>query len=122
TAGLASEINRNLFLSARLPELILHPWALLTYGFTNSTVLSLLFNSIALYWFGVLIQDFIGSRKLINIYILGYIFAGIFYVLAFNLVALAKAEFTLSGLVNGATSAVYAVMFATITLIPDYEF
>ncbi len=122
TAGLATEINRNLFLSARLPEFILHPWALLTYGFTNSTVLSLLFNSIALYWFGVLIQDFIGNRKLINIYVLGYIFAGIFYVLAFNLVSLAKAEFTLSGLVNGATSAVYAVMFATITLIPDYEF
>lgn len=122
TAGLVPEITKNMLLSASMPDFILHPWALLTYGFTNGSVLNLLFNSIALYWFGVLVQDFIGNRKLINIYILGYIFAGIFYVLAFNLVGLSKAQINLGGMVSGGTAAVYAVMFATITLIPDYEF
>ncbi|MCR9062986.1 MAG: rhomboid family intramembrane serine protease [Cytophagales bacterium] len=122
TAPIAAAINENILFNVDIPGFLVHPWTLLTYGFTNTSVLSLLFNSIALYWFGLLIQDFIGSRKVINIYTLGYIFAGIFYFLAYHLIAFTNATITLSALVSGATAAVYAVMFATVTLIPDYEF
>ena len=122
TKPIADGLNENLWLSADVPGFLLHPWALLTYGFINSSILQLLFNSLALYWFGLLVQDFIGSRKLINIYFLGYIFAGVFYLLVYNLIRMTNATLSMSSLVTGSNSAVYAVMFATVTLIPDYEF
>ncbi|KPM48304.1 rhomboid family intramembrane serine protease [Jiulongibacter sediminis] len=122
TKPIADGMNENLCLSADVPGFLLHPWALLTYGFINSSILQLLFNSIALYWFGLLVQDFIGSRKLINIYFLGYIFAGVFYLVSYNLINMTNATVSMSSLVTGSNAAVYAVMFATVTLIPDYEF
>ncbi|WP_341226633.1 rhomboid family intramembrane serine protease [uncultured Arcticibacterium sp.] len=121
TSQLVAGINQNIYLNAELPQLVLHPWSLFTFGFVNASFFSFLFNCIALYWFGSLIQDFIGNRKLVNIYLLGYIFAGISYILFYNLISMSKATISMSALAPGATAAVYAVMFATITLIPDYE-
>ncbi|MGR3811134.1 rhomboid family intramembrane serine protease [Jiulongibacter sp. NS-SX5] len=122
TRPIAAQFEENLWLSASIPEFINRPWTLLTFGFINSSVIQLLFNSIALYWFGLLVQDFIGSKKLINIYLLGYVFAGLFYLLAYNLINMSNTTVTMSSLVTGSNAAVYAVMFATVTLIPDYEF
>lgn len=121
TSELVSSINQNLFLNAEIPQLILHPWSLFTFGFVNVSFFGFLFNCIALYWFGFLIQDFLGNRKLINVYFLGYLIAGVFYVIGYALIGFSKTTFTLPSLVTGATAAVYAVMFATVTLIPDYE-
>jgi membrane associated rhomboid family serine protease len=122
TSGMATVVDENLLLNARVPEFLLRPWTLLTFGFINQSVFGFLFNAISLYWFGMLIQDFIGNRKVVNIYLLGYFFAGIFYIFAYNLAVLSKSQINLSGLVTGSTSAVYAVIFATITLVPNYEF
>lgn len=121
TSQLVAGINQNIYLNAELPQLVLHPWSLFTFGFVNASFFSFLFNCIALYWFGSLIQDFIGNRKLVNIYLLGYIFAGISYIIFYNLIGMSKTTISMSALAPGATAAVYAVMFATITLIPDYE-
>jgi membrane associated rhomboid family serine protease len=121
TSELVNVISQNFFLNAEFPQLILHPWSIFTFGFINSSFFGFLFNCVALYWFGFLIQDFLGNRKLINVYFLGYIFAGLFYILAFSLISFSNATFTLPSLISGSTAAVYAVMFATITLIPDYE-
>ncbi|MFT5884544.1 MAG: membrane associated rhomboid family serine protease [Arcticibacterium sp.] len=122
TVNLVSGINQTILLNANVSELIDHPWSLFIFGFVNSSFFSLLFNAIALYWFGFLMQDFLGSRKLLNVYLLGYIFAGIFYIFCFNMIGFTKANINLAPMTAGATAAVYAVMFATVTLIPDYEF
>ncbi|MFT7420651.1 MAG: membrane associated rhomboid family serine protease [Psychromonas sp.] len=122
TASLVPGINQNILLNANVSELIEHPWSLFIFGFVNHSFFSLLFNAIALYWFGFLMQDFLGSRKLLNVYVLGYIFSGIFYIFFFNMIGFTKANINLAPTTAGATAAVYAVMFATVTLIPDYEF
>ena len=122
TASMVSGIDQNIFLNANVSEFIDHPWSLFIFGFVNPSFFSLLFNAIALYWFGFLMQDFLGGRKLINVYVLGYIFAGIFYIFCFNMIGFTKANIKMAPLAAGATAAVYAVMFATVTLIPDYEF
>ncbi|SOE21502.1 Membrane associated serine protease, rhomboid family [Spirosomataceae bacterium TFI 002] len=122
TSFIVPAIKDNLWLSADLTGFLLHPWAVFTFGFINDNLINLIFNSLALFYFGLLIQDFLGTRKLFNVYILGYIFAGIFYVLTYNMAGIWKINISLISPATGSAAAVYAVMFATVTLIPDYEF
>jgi Rhomboid family len=73
-----------------------------------------------LYWYGAIIQEFLGSRRLINIYILGALFGGLLALLAFNLVPFYKPHADV--VIIGASGSVMAIMFAAATLVPDYTF
>jgi len=118
---------------AILPDIsvfILKPWTILTYGFAHSLddIWHIVFNMIALYWFGKLFVEYLGSDKLIANYILGSIAGAFLYLLLFNTVPYfieGRLQFEQNpyfiGMV-GASAAIYAVMVATATLLPDYTF
>lgn len=122
TRFLVAEIKNNVWLNADAPGFLLHPWGLLSFGFVNNGFFDLLFNAIALFYFGLLLQDFLGTKKLTNIYLLGYLFTGIFYVIIYNMAQIWQVKVNLAPQVAGASTAVYAVIFAAVTLLPDYEF
>ncbi|MBA4853697.1 rhomboid family intramembrane serine protease [Emticicia sp. BO119] len=115
-------INDNMLLIAPIKEFIWKPWTLLTYCFTHYSFWHLLFNMLTLFWFGTLVQEFIGSRKLLNIYIIGGIFSGLIYIGIYNLLSLTPQVNNINSSVLGASAAVCAVMFAAVTLLPEYEF
>ena len=105
-----------------LPEkLLFRPWSLLTYFFFHQEVFHILFNMLALYWFGQLIQEFIGSKRLIALYLLGGLAGGLFYIAICNLFPYYAASLPALELL-GASGAVYAVMTAAATLLPDHAF
>ncbi|MFY0625566.1 MAG: rhomboid family intramembrane serine protease [Reichenbachiella sp.] len=114
-------ISDQFSLPSTLSEFVLRPWTLLTYSFNHSLrgVMHILFNMLYLYWFGKLIVEYLGSQKLINIYVLGALTGGSFYLLFYNLIPALGA--TPSEMV-GASGAVYAVTWAAATLIPNYTF
>lgn len=115
------QIIRWLELSAPILDFIHKPWTILTYFFVHTGVFHILFNMIALYWFGTLLQDFIGVSKIKAIYLLGGILSGILYLSIYNL--LQYSDLTqIQPRLLGASAAIYAVIFAAATLIPDYEF
>ncbi len=114
-------LRENTILSADIRSLLLHPWVLLFFPFTSSGFFPLLFNAIALFWFGTILTDFIGGRKMLSIYLAGGIFSGVYYVSVYNIVALSTTTQSLPAMVYGASAATYAVIFATIALLPDYE-
>lgn len=122
TQGAVAAVEENLLLNAPVIAFFQHPWGLLTFGFMQESLMQLVFNCLTLFYFGLLIQDFLGTKKLMSVYIMGYIFAGIFYMLMYGLIANTNVEIAMGPVVAGATAAVYAVMFATICLLPDYEF
>ena len=125
TQAINSFIQRQFVLHAPLEQFIRQPWTLLTYSFHHDGFFHILFNMITLYWFGILLQDFIGSQKIINIYLLGGLLGGLIYIFVHNLLALAPESYginNISATIGGASAAVFAVLFATITLVPDYEF
>ncbi|WP_337041917.1 rhomboid family intramembrane serine protease [Emticicia sp. 17c] len=115
-------IDDNIVLIAPIKDFIWKPWTLLTYCFTHDGFLHLLFNMLNLFWFGSLIQEFIGSRKLLNIYIIGGIVGGLIYIGIYNLLSLAPQINNISPTIIGASAAVCAIMFAAVTLLPEYEF
>lgn len=115
-------ITDNFELIAPIKSFIRKPWTLLTYCFTHYGFFHLLFNMLSLFWFGTLVQEFIGSRKLLNIYLIGGIFSGLIYIAVYNLLALSPQLNNISPTILGASAAVYAVMFAAVALLPEYEF
>lgn len=102
---------------------ITRPWTILTYAFAHSLsdIFHILFNMLALYWFGKLFIEYLGSDKLIGIYVLGALAAGFIYLVVFNTIPFFKEQANFDGMV-GASGAIYAIMVATATLLPNYTF
>lgn len=106
-----------------ITEYLTRPWTLVTYMFAHSRydIFHILFNMLALYWFGKLFVEYLGSDKLTAVYILGGLAGGLLYLLMFNTVPFFMERSGFTGMV-GASAAVFAVMVATATLLPDYTF
>lgn len=104
-------------------DFLTRPWTIITYSFAHDLtgLFHILFNMLALYWFGKLFVEYLGSDKLIALYILGALAAAAFYLLIFNTVPYFKSQSNFSGMV-GASGAIYAIMVAAATLLPDYTF
>ncbi len=107
----------------RFVDFIARPWTIITYSFAHSlTIFShIIFNMLALYWFGRLFIEYLGNDKLIAVYVLGALAGGLVYLLMFNTIPFFIANSNFSGMV-GASAAVYAIMIATATLLPNYSF
>lgn len=101
-------------------EFFSRPWTLLTYMFSHSVwdIFHILFNMLVLYWFGRVFVEYLGSDKLVALYILGGLAGGISYLLLYNLnpAFFGKAEMV------GASGAIYAIVVGTATLLPNYTF
>ncbi len=105
-------------------DFLTKPWTLVTYAFAHSLndIFHILFNLLFLFWFGRLVVEYLGSQKLINLYVLGGLSGGMLYLIFYNLIPffMERADMV-SGMV-GASAAVYAVMIAAATLLPNYSF
>lgn len=99
------------------------PWTLLTYAFAHSLsdIFHILFNMLIFYWFARLIIEYLGSDKVISLYVLGALAGGVVYLMVYNLVPFYIERSGFPGMV-GASAAVYAVTVAAATLVPNYTF
>lgn len=110
-----------LMMPASLPKLATQPWTIFTYMFMHEGVFHILFNMLFLYWFGMLIHQYLGSRKLANLYVLGGLFGAAFYVLVYNLAPYFSASVDTS-MMLGASAGVFAVVVGAATLTPNTTF
>ncbi|MBO9637466.1 MAG: rhomboid family intramembrane serine protease [Siphonobacter aquaeclarae] len=101
-------------------HLLYKPWTLLTYCFVHQNILHILFNMLFLFWFGQLVQEYLGSRRLVSLYMLGGVVGGLTFAALYNLVPLYRHWLDMPNV--GASGAVYAVMLGAATLLPNYTF
>jgi membrane associated rhomboid family serine protease len=96
------------------------PWTIFTYFFTHEGWLHIIFNMLNLYWFGMLIREYLGSKKLLSLYLLGGLAGGVLYLLFYNLIPFfiqrGSAEMI------GASASVLAIIVAAATLLPNFAF
>ena len=119
-----SILHDQLAIPAPIGAFIQKPWTILTYAFVHdlSGIFHILFNMLIFYWFGRLFVEYLGSDKLIALYVLGALAGGIAYLLVYNTVPFYIDRINAFNGMVGASAAVYAVVIATATLIPDYTF
>ena len=112
-------------LPAAFEKFIIRPWTIITYAFTHSfSIFHVLFNMLWLYWFGKVFVDFLGSQRLINLYIIGALAGGIIFLLFYNLIPYFNnmMDPNMPTVMVGASAAVYAVVTATATYWPNHKF
>ena len=117
---LLSEILSWIMLPADIGDLITRPWTLFTHMFAHYGFLHLLFNMLWLYWFGRIIQEFIGNKKVLPLYILGGLSGAVLLVISYNIFpGLQSAMPYVKAL--GASAGVLAIVVGAATLVPDYS-
>ncbi|UOQ74469.1 rhomboid family protein [Hymenobacter cellulosilyticus] len=99
--------------------LLTRPWTLLTYSFIHFDFFHILFNLLNLYWFGALVREYLGDRRLVSLYVLGAIGGAVLYLLALNLIPALRSG---PAILFGASASVTAIIVAAATLMPDYTF
>lgn len=119
--GIYATIISYLMMPSDVGKFFTQPWSLITYFFTHTGFFHILFNMLFLYWFGRLIQEFLGSDKVINLYVLGGIFGGLTYLLIYNLVPFFS-ERVAASMMLGASAGVYAIVVGAATFMPNYTF
>jgi len=120
-ASIYQSFRSLLMMPADVSQILVQPWSILTYMFFHEGLFHILFNMLFLYWFGLLLHEYLGSRKLANIYILGGLSGALLYVLMYNISPIFSEVLTVSRML-GASAGVYAVVVAAATLSPNTTF
>jgi membrane associated rhomboid family serine protease len=106
-------------LPADLKSLAHQPWTLITYMFTHFEFMHILFNMLVFFWFGKILAEFAGNKKILPVYLLGGIAGGLLYVATYNIFPVFSNSVG-EARAWGASAGVMAVVFAATTLVPDY--
>jgi len=114
-------VTINLGVPAHIMRFLFKPWTIFTYFFTHEGFLHIIFNMLNLYWFGFLVREYLGNKKVVSLYILGGLAGGILYLLFYNLVPFFEAR-AAQAVMIGASASVLAIILAAATLLPDYTF
>ncbi|MFZ9044807.1 MAG: rhomboid family intramembrane serine protease [Cyclobacteriaceae bacterium] len=114
-------ILTKLMLPANLGEFLFQPWSIFTYFFAHEGLFHLLFNMLFLYWFGKLISEFLGSNKVISLYVLGGFAGGLFYMFIYNVIPFYSDQVD-NSIMLGASAGVYAIVVGAATFSPNYTF
>lgn len=116
----ASAFMQALYLPADLLQLLRRPWTLITYMFLHSGAWHLLGNMLWLYWFGKMFLYFFSAKHLRGLYIVGGLFGGLLYIVAYNLFPVFQGQLYSATLV-GASASVLAIAIATAVREPEYR-
>jgi membrane associated rhomboid family serine protease len=105
---------------ADLTALLHRFWTPLTYMFIHEEVFHILFNMLALFWFGKIFLMYFSEKQLVGLYIIGGLLSGIVYVAAYNSFPLFAPELQQSILL-GASGSIMAIIVASAIQSPNIE-
>jgi membrane associated rhomboid family serine protease len=105
-------------ISSTPADLIWKPWSLFTHAFLHSGPLHLFFNMMMLVFAGRLFLTFFTQKQFFGVYILSAIFAGLLFIVSYNV--LPGLQGNMSKMV-GASAAIMAILFATAAYAPQYS-
>jgi len=118
----SSLVYEYLGLTTNIVQALIKPWTFITTFFTHYEFWPhFIFNMLFLYWFGILIKEYLGNTKLINLYILGGLAGGLLYMIIYNLSPYFSGVVDHAGLI-GASASVLAIVVGAATLMPDHQF
>ena len=119
-AEIYRSLEELLMLPSDLNSFLFQPWSIITYFFLHADLFHILFNMLVLYWFGKLIVEYLGSDKVISLYVLGGLAGGLLYLIIYNTLPFYESQ-QISRML-GASAGVYAIITAAATLLPNYTF
>ncbi len=104
-------------LSSSFWTTLTRPWVLFTHMFMHYGLFHFIFNMLWLYWFGRIVGDLIGDRKILPIYLL----SGLASAFLLMTVAAFNTPFAIGASAIGASGAVFGLTIAAATIAPEYS-
>lgn len=114
-------VRGQLMIPGGIVDFLHKPWTLFTYFFAHDEIFHILYNMLFLYWFGRLIDEYLGNRRLVGLYIMGGLAGGLLYLLMYNTVPYFQNTAD-SARMLGASAAAFSVAVGAATLLPNYTF
>jgi membrane associated rhomboid family serine protease len=118
------EFMKNTFawftLPADFPKFLQRPWTLITAQFTQLNTFLMLSNLFWLWTFGYILQDLVGNRKIIPLYLYGGLAGAVVFILTYNLVPQLQ-PLRGSEVFFGASASIIAIAVATTVISPQYR-
>lgn len=108
-------------LPAQVSKLVLVPWTIITYMFSQTGVINMLSNMLWLWAFGFILQELTGNKKIIPVYIYGGLAGALFFILSYYVIPPLKPAVG-SAAIMGSNAATMAVATAATMLAPGYRF
>jgi membrane associated rhomboid family serine protease len=95
-----------------------HPWVFITHMFVHDGLYHIFWNMLLYYWFGTIIGDLIGDKKILPLFIYGGLTGAIIYIISYYFVL---PQQYMGATAVGASAAVMATVVAAGVLAPDYK-
>jgi len=102
-----------------LGSLLIRPWTLITHAFVHGDFFHILFNMLWFYWFGKIIQEFLGSDKVIAVFAMGVLGGVLAFIGAYNIIPQFK-EVSQVATIVGASAGVTASVIGAAVYFPNY--
>ncbi len=107
-----------LYIPSVFNEFLYKTYTLITYQFLHVGFFHLFSNMIIVYYFGNLFISLTHKKKLLPLYLLGGIFSGLIFLLAFNFIPSLEVQ---NVHLVGASGSAMAILGAVATLVPEKE-
>ena len=99
-------------------EIAFQPWSLVTYSFFHGGIGHLFWNMLMIYFVGRIFLNLFDAKRFLNVYLLGVILGGLFFVLGYNIF---PAFFDTNASLIGASAGASAVLIFICTYLPNQE-
>jgi membrane associated rhomboid family serine protease len=106
-------------LPGSLDKLSTRPWTVLTYMFSDQHVFRFVANMVWLWGFGYILQDLMGNRKMVPIYLYGGVAGAAAFLLYYSVAS--RGATPVTAFLVGANPAVIALAVATTAIAPNYR-
>lgn len=100
-------------------QLLTRPWTIFTYMFTHEGFFHILWNMILLFWFGRILENYLGNKRIIPLYVLGGLAGFAVYFLSKTFMPADFANYIGSPML-GASAGVMAVVMGAATIVPTH--
>ena len=114
-------IREQLMIPGEFSAFLHKPWTIITYFFTQEDIFHILYNMLFLYWFGRLVDEYLGNRRLVGLYFMGGLAGGVLYLIMYNFVPYFQTTADTARML-GASAAAFSVAIGAATLLPNYTF
>ncbi|KAA2215543.1 rhomboid family intramembrane serine protease [Maribacter flavus] len=97
---------------------LMQPWSIITYSFFHGGLGHLFWNMLLIFFVGRIFLNLFDGRRFLNVYFLGVILGGLFFMLGYNIF---PAFFNVNAALIGASAGASAILIFICTYIPNQE-
>ncbi|MEH6779634.1 rhomboid family intramembrane serine protease [Maribacter arcticus] len=99
-------------------DVAFQPWSIVTYSFFHGGIGHLFWNMLMIYFVGKIFLNLFDTKRFLNVYILGVILGGLFFVIGYNIFPV---FFNTNAYLIGASAGASAVLIFVCTYLPNQE-